>query len=61
MKNFIEVTDKDAGSILVNVNHITFIDKDPIEGVLIHITGKGTVNPMEDYSRVKLLIEESYL
>lgn len=61
MKNFIEVTDKDTGAILVNVNHIAFIDKDPVEGVLIHIIGNGTINPVEDYLHIKLLIEKSYL
>lgn len=60
MKNFIEVNEKNVGSVLVNVNHITFIDKDPVEGVLIHTTN-GTINPIEDYLHVKLLIEKSCL
>lgn len=61
MKNFIELTDKDTGAILVNVNHITFIEKDPVEGVLVHTISSGIINPMEEYLQIKLLIEKSYL
>ena len=60
IRNFIEVTDKDTGAVLVNVNNINFIDKDPVDGVLIH-TNNGIVNVTEDYLHVKLLIEKSYL
>ena len=61
MKSFIEVNEKNVGSTLVNVNHITFIDKDPVDGVLIHTLNNGIINSVEDYLQIKLLIEKSYL
>lgn len=61
MKNFIEVNEKNVGSVLVNVNHIISIDKDPVEGVIIHTTNNGVINPTEDYLHIKLLIEKSCL
>lgn len=60
MRNFIEVNDKANGLTLVNVNHITVVDRTPEEGVLIHTSSGDDVNPRENYLQVKHLIEESY-
>lgn len=60
MRNFIEVNDKANGLTLVNVNHITFIERTPDKGVLIYTLLGIEINPTENYLQVKHLIEESY-